>query len=136
MSKLAWVSNLLTRLPHPLVLLCRAEDLGLADEDVAEGTTAAALLVEAGDGTHGEGLDHYGLGMGQTGLLGHHAAHITYVPAQAGGEAEVLVCLCPPLLPSLILAKSVQLLKLNAVFFSNFLLLLKSGVAPRPSSCL
>lgn len=45
-------------IPHPLVLLRGAEDLCLADEDVAERTTAAALLVEAGDGTHGEGFDH------------------------------------------------------------------------------
>lgn len=50
--------------PHPLVLLCSAEDLCLSDEDVTEGPTAAALLVEAGDRTHGEGLDHQGLGVG------------------------------------------------------------------------
>lgn len=56
--------HILTSPPHPLVLLCGGEDLCLADEDVAERTAAAALLIEAGDGTHGEGFDHQGLGMG------------------------------------------------------------------------
>lgn len=55
--------------PHPLILLCSSEDLRLADEDVAEWPTAAALLVEAGDGTHGEGFDHQGLGVGEIWLL-------------------------------------------------------------------
>lgn len=49
---------ILNGLPHPLVLLRGGEDLCLADEDVAEGTAAAALLVEAGDGAHGERFDH------------------------------------------------------------------------------
>ena len=56
-------------LPHPLILLRRGEDLCLSDEDVTEGPAAATLLVEAGDRAHGEGLDHQGLGVGQTGLL-------------------------------------------------------------------
>ncbi len=51
-------------LPHSLILLCSCEDLCLSDEDVAEGPTAATLLVEAGDRTHGEGFDHQGLGVG------------------------------------------------------------------------
>lgn len=49
--------------PHPLVLLCSAEDLRLPNEDVAEGPTAAALLVETGDRSNGETLDHQGLGV-------------------------------------------------------------------------
>lgn len=51
-------------LPHPLVLLCSGEDLCLTDEDVAEWSTAATLLIEAGDRTDGKGLDHQGLGVG------------------------------------------------------------------------
>lgn len=50
-------------LPHPLVLLRRGEDLCLSEEDVAEGPTAAALLVEAGNRSYGEALDHQGLGV-------------------------------------------------------------------------
>lgn len=66
--------------PHPLVLLCGGEDLGLSDEDVAEGPAAAALLVEARYGAHGQGLDGQRLGVREAGLLRHHAAHVAYVP--------------------------------------------------------
>lgn len=76
--------------PHPLVLLSCGEDLGLSDEDVAEGPTAAALLVETGYGTHGESLYLQGLGVGQPGLLGHHTAHIADVPARAQGDILLL----------------------------------------------
>lgn len=51
-------------LPHPLIILGSGKDLCLSNEDVTEGPTAATLLVEAGDGTYGEGLDHQGLGVG------------------------------------------------------------------------
>jgi len=73
-------------LPHPLVLLCRGEDLRLPDEDVAEWPTAAALLVETGHRGHGQTLDHQGLGVGETGLLRDHAAHVAYVPAGREGR--------------------------------------------------
>lgn len=72
---------MLADLPHPLVLLCGGEDLGLSDEDVAEGSAAAALLVEAGHRAHGQGLDGQRLGVREAGLLRHHAAHVAYVPA-------------------------------------------------------
>ena len=55
--------------PHPLIVLRRAEDPGLSDEDVAEGPAATALLVEAGHGAHGQSLDHQGLGVRQIGPL-------------------------------------------------------------------
>lgn len=66
--------------PHLLVLLRGGEDLGLSDEDVAEGPAAAALLVEAGDGAHGQGLDGQRLGVREAGFLRHHAAHVANVP--------------------------------------------------------
>lgn len=49
--------------PHPLILLCSGEDLRLTDEDVTERPTATALLVEAGDWGHGEGLYDQRLGV-------------------------------------------------------------------------
>lgn len=55
---------ILIYVPHPLVFHSSREDLGFTNEDVAEGPTAAALFVEARDGTYSEGLDHQGLGVG------------------------------------------------------------------------
>lgn len=61
------------------------EDLGVADEDVAEGPAAGALLVEAGNGSHGDAFDDQGLAVWQFRLLRHHAAHVADVPGQPGG---------------------------------------------------
>lgn len=55
--------------PHPLVILRSGEDLRLSNEDITEGPTATALLVETGDWAHSEGLYHHGLGVGQSWLL-------------------------------------------------------------------
>lgn len=79
--------------PHSLIVLRRGEDLCLSNEDVAKGPTAAALLVEAGHWAHRQGLDHQGLGVWQSGLLWHHATHITYVPACADSKPRVIITL-------------------------------------------
>lgn len=63
------VGSVLLGVPHPLIVLCRGEDLSLANEDVTKRSAATALLVKAGYRIHRDSFDYQRFGVGQCGLL-------------------------------------------------------------------
>lgn len=74
-------SYLCVNLLHPVILLWRGEDPLISYINLTEWPASITLLVEQRYRRHDNGINDYGLAMGDDRLLCHHVAHILHVPA-------------------------------------------------------